>query len=321
MDKKGVMQSQACIFAFVLLLAPCAVSAGTGSFSLSTSPPGAKHKHESEHRPKPERTYWIGANSVSPDVRGYFVRADGATQEVPVKNDRGAASVSVNIPMGDGPGHGANNVYVVDSEVIGSTLYVKTAKRTVIQHSCGWGHEHKYNDERMTPRTLESAPLEIVCDGMWNGNFHVETQSGSNIGCRILSYGKPAAGAKVEVATRNGWVKVLQADVAGAVNFQLIRDYYPDTWGEFNRRHVGGVLITAEYDIEQSGEYSGTSYNKVIMTSTLPWRYSPSRQDYTSYSHGLAIAALFLVAPAIIVYVHRERRKRPFKKYVFDEKA
>lgn len=318
MDRNEILKAKAYFFTILLFLAPGV--AGAASFTLDASPPGAKHKHESEHRPVPERTYWLGAN-VSPNARAYYVRADGATQEISVRADNGAPFVTVNTQMGEGPAHGANNVYVFDKEVVGNTLLYRTAKRTVIQHSCGWGHEHKYDEGRMTPGSLDLAPLEIVCEDMWNGNFHVETQSGSNIDCRILSYGKPAAGAKVEVATRRGWVKTLRANDAGEVNFQIIRDYYPDKWTGFNRRNVSGFLMTAEYDVEESGELSGASYDKVKMISTLPWRYSPSRQDYTSYSHGLAIAAIFLIVPSILVYVYRERRKRPFREVVFDEKA
>lgn len=321
MTSSTFWKTKAFIVAFAFLALPCSASANMGSFILKTSPPGEKQKVESEHRPKSERSYWLNAKSVSPNARAFFVRADGATQEIPVKEDKGAPSVTFKMPMEDGPAHGANNIYLVDKEVSDKTLVVKTAKKTVIQHSCGWGHGYKHNEGRMTPRSLDSVPLEIVCNDMWNGNFHVETQSGSNLDCKVLSYGKPASGAKVDVTTRKGWVKKLRADDNGTVRFQLIRDYYPDKWTDFKRRYTSGFLMTAKYNVAKSGELSGEAYDKVQMVSTFPWRYAPSRRDYSSYSYGLTIGIIFMIVPAIIVYVYRERRKRPFKEVVFDEKA
>lgn len=310
----------ALVAALVILLAPGAAYAdGTQSFTLTSSPPGGKRRFESEHRPKPVRSYWLKGKNVSSAAEAYLLRADGAVEELSLAEDKGFKNLKVNMPMGDGPAHGANNIYVIDKNVVNDTLVVRTAKWTTIHHSCGWGHGYKYDEERLAPKNLSRAPLDIVCGALWNGSFHVTTNSGDNLACNVYSYGKPAAGAHISVVTEKGWKKEFQADETGAFSVRLIKDYYTSKWSEFDKRHTGKLFFSTEYELAENGELEGQKYDKVRMIATYPWRYSPSREDYTSYSHGLLIGSVFMIAPMVIVYAYRERRRKPFRETSFDE--
>ena len=78
----------------------------------------------------------------------------------------------------------------------------------------------------------------------------------------------------------------------GKASVQLIRDYYPEKWNDFKAMKRGTLLITAEYEIDESGSFEGEKYNKVRLISTLPWGYRLHRKEYTSYAYGLGIGTL-----------------------------
>jgi len=78
-------------------------------------------------------------------------------------------------------------------------------------------------------------------------------------------------------------------------------------------------MVTAEYEADLKGSYQNKSYDRTSYIATLPWKYSPSRQDYSSYSFGLLIGSLSLTVSGIGVYAYRERRKKPYKRITFDE--
>ncbi len=317
----AIRRGTAAIIATVTLFAGPAAAETTDSFSLATAPPGDRQKVESAHRPARTRSYWISSGGLSAKAKAYYLPSIGDPQEIAVVNEKGAPSVTVEMPMGDGPSHGGNSIYLIDREVVDRTLVVKTAKRTFIQHSCGWGHDHKYEAKRLAHRFWDEAPLEIVCDELWNGNFHVETESGSALSCRTLSYGVPLSNVAVRVTTEQGWVKRLLSDEQGAFRFELIRDYYPQKWSDFNRARASGFLITAEHTLAKAGEWEGGRYDSTTMQASLPWQFTPSKQDYASYGYGLTFGAISLVVPAVGIYFYRERRKKPYREIVFDEKA
>jgi len=162
--------------------------------------PGGRQEHgghESEHRPKPERTYWLNTCGITDEARAFVVRPEGASEPVDIERQDHEVKVTIRTPLGDGPAHGANNVFVIDRSVEGATLVLATAKWLTIHHNCGWGHDHKFNPGRLQPRIFDQAPLEIVVESLWNENFHSEVRSGDQLSFRVLAFGKPAAGASV----------------------------------------------------------------------------------------------------------------------------
>ena len=290
------------------------------NFNLLPYKPGTKKVAEKGMRPKPKRTYWLSESNISDHAEGYLVRADGEVTKLDVATEEGISSITFNIPMGDSPAHGANSVYLFDNQVQNRTLVTRTAKWVTLQHSCGWGHGYKYDEQRGTASSLDKVPLELVCNGIWNENFHSSLRAGDYLECRVDSYGKPVEGAKVKLVTAKGWTKEEVSDKHGIVTIGLIKDYYPKGWENFKTRKITPISLSVEYENNLEGEYSGEKYDREKFTTTLSLGYTPSRRDYNSYSHGLLIGLLFTVGPAWIVYRYREKRKRPLKGILYDEK-
>ena len=176
-----------------------------------------------------------------------------------------------------------------------------------------------FRSTRTTPQTLGFIPLEVHIDKLWDTNFHASVTSGEQLLVTVLLYGKPVAGAQLTLTTEQGWSKKINTNENGTASLQMIRDYYPSSWDRFRRGYRGKFLLTAEYDAEQAGEYNNKPYEQISYIASLPWKYSPSKQDYSSYRYGLLIAALTMTVSGIGIYAYRERRKKPYKRISFDE--
>ena len=298
---------------------------------LSENPP-AEHRGDhnagqrggggdhSEHRAAPVKKFYLNIHDLSDNTKVYIVRPDGSMAEGRLSHEEGPWSVTFGTKPMDGSLEGIFNVYVVNKQIVNGTLLVRTAKMNIINHSCQWGHKYKFDKERQRPKNLQEIPLEIVGHDLWDGYFHTHTMSGDNLAFSVLKDGTPAKNASLRLETQTGWVKILKTGNDGKGSVQLVRDYYPDKWKNFKARKKGYLLLTAEYEIKEKGEFEGMKYSKVKLITTFPWKYQPQREEYTSYAYGLSIAVLFAIVAGLAVYIHRERRKKPYREVVFDEK-
>ena len=280
--------------------------------------------YESEHRPVPERSYQFNYYRRWADITAYVRRPDGTVIEPQlVLGNR--ARVSFPTVLADGPHHGAHSVYVVEQGVSSEVFTIRTAKWITMHHSCGWGHNKKFDDKMIHPQPLDTIPFEIVIDKLWDPNFHLSVSSGDTVKITVLSYGKPVSEALVTLSSDKNWTKEVVTDKNGNASIQMIRDYYPPLWAKFKRSHRGNFLVTAQYTPLKNplnfmnGNFKGDSYNQVNYVTTLPWMYTPSLNDYTSYSYGLGVGVLAMMVSGLGVFVYRERRKKPYKGISFDK--
>jgi hypothetical protein len=194
---------------------------------------------------------------------------------------------------------------------------VRTAKWLTIHHSCGWGHDYRNDPERLKARNLESAPLDIVVDNLWDGNFHNALHSGDELVIRVFSYGKPVAGATLSITSEKGWTKRTKTDAEGIARIELIRDYYPATWQSFKRTELGKLAMTAEFTEEKATTHGDKVVEKTHYLTSFSWKYVPASEDYNSYSYGLLIGSLGFLGSGLGVFQYRLKRRKPKKKVVF----
>lgn len=278
-------------------------------------------KHEPGMRPTPKRIYILSDKDISENAEPFLLRPDGSMGEARLVRDKGGVKVEFENPMGDGPAHGANNLYVVDRRVENGTLFVRTAKWIYIHHSCGWGHDYRYDKQRNSPHSFGQIPLDITFDKLWSGNLHADVLSGDVLTMEALHYGKPVAGAMISVTTEQQWTKRLRTDEKGKASLRLIEDYFADDWKEFERRNTGALTVVARYDADESGEYEGKKYDHISMVTTFLWKYNPAAEGYMSYAAGLYAGLFAIGIGGLGIFYHRQRRKSPLKEKWFDEKV
>jgi len=333
------MDSLLMLFAVMLTFGMFPFSAAAGRpttgdmLVLSETPPaghGAAHggndgrrreQGHAEHRATAERTWYLNLHDLHDDAEAAIMRPDGSRAAGALSHGRDGWSFAVDTKPLDGSRDGVFNLYVIDRSVGGGVLTVRAAKAYMINHSCGWGHKYKFDEERIRPKHDRSIPLEIVAPDLWDRNFHSKTMSGDVLSVRVLRNGAPAPGATVSFTTGSGWTKTIEADENGKAAVQLIGDYYPEKWSLFDARKRGTVLVTARLETPEQGVYRGSAYSGTRLVATLPWRYIPQRRDYTSYLYGLGIGVFFFTAAAAGIYTHRERRKKPCPEVTFDERG
>ncbi|MBU0675628.1 MAG: DUF4198 domain-containing protein [Proteobacteria bacterium] len=279
---------------------------------------GGRPVSESEHQPQPERTYYLSNLRRLAQVTALVRRPDGSLLE-PTLQLGVDPKLSFATPMGDGPIHGANTVYVMEQGVEEGTLVVRIAQWITMHHNCGWGHEHKFDEHRTQPQPLSEIPLEIVANDLWDTNFHSKVTSGQALAIRVLHNGQPVEGARITVTTEQQWRKEVTTDDVGRATVQLIRDYYPSSWTDFNRTKRSSFLLTATFETNQPGTFQGVPYERATYVTTLPWHYSPAQADYSSRLAGLTISLVGLTLTGGGVFFYRERRKKPSARIVFDE--
>ena len=274
-----------------------------------------------EHRATAERTWYLNRHDLHPGAEARVLRPDGSLAVSVLTHGKDGWSFVVDTKPLDGSLDGVFTLSVIDRAVSDGILTVRAPKVNMINHSCGWGHTFKFDQERIKPKIDAALPLEIVAENLWDRNFHSKTMSGDRFVVQVLRNGKPAPNAAVTFTTHSGWTRSLTADEDGKASVQLIRDYYPESWSLFDARKPGTVLVTAVVEAPEKGVYQGLAYARTRMVATLPWRYVPQRSEYTSSVYGLGIAALFAVASGAGIYAYRERRKRPCREVTFDERS
>jgi len=273
-------------------------------------------RFESEHRPLPVRTYQIVPEQLLPEARAMMLQADGTPTDLDIETCH-TNVFSVKLPMDDGPLHGPNNIYVIDQQVKDGVLEVRTAKWLTIHHSCGWGHDYRNDPERLRARSLDSAPLDIVVDNLWDGNFHNALHSGDELVIHVFSYGKPVEGATLSITSEKGWTKRTRTDAEGIARVELIRDYYPSAWQLFKRTELGKLAMTAEFTRDGVANYGGEVVGKTHYLTSFSWKYVPASADYNSYSYGLLIGSLGFLGSGVGVFQYRLKRRKPRRKVVF----
>jgi len=274
-----------------------------------------------EHRASAERTWYLNLHDLHPGAEAVVLRPDGKRAKGLLSHGKDGWSFVVDTKPLDGSLDGFFNLYVIDRNVSEGTLIVRAPKANMVNHSCGWGHKFKFDEERFRTKYDEAMPLEIVAENLWDRNFHSKTMSGDRLQVNVLRNGRPAPKAQVSFRMGSGWTKTVEADNDGKAAVQLIRDYYPETWSLFDARKFSTVLVTASIEEQQKGLYEGRAYARTRLIATLPWRYVPQRAEYTSYAFGLGIASLFAVASGGGIYAFRARRKKAFQEVDFDERA
>ncbi len=209
------------------------------------------------------------------------------------------------------------NLYLVTRRVSGDTLYINIAKAELLSHSCRNGHKNvrKAVKPKIFPKDI---PFEIVRKRRLNENFHFNISSGDRFTYQPLFYGKPVSGILVNMNTEKGWTKKMTTDDEGNVEVQFIQDYF-SKWSEVRKRRIYYYLIYAGFTVPEMGKFQNKPYSYVHYTTSLSDSYYPSRTMYLSKVWGLVIFVVTLIVIAVGIFVFRERRKKPYKEYVFDE--
>lgn len=211
---------------------------------------------------------------------------------------------------------GNYSIYAVAATVRGRTLDLQIAK---MQTARGGLREERAPDPAERPPLFDpTQALELVRERAADERFYTRLSPGDEAVFTVRSFGAPAPGVAVTLASQAGWRRTEIADAGGTVRFQLPRDDFAPR-SEVRRSNWSTYLVSAERTFAQAGEREGAIYDNVRVRTTLAGRYYPSPLEYRSQALGLGIVAAVVVLVCTGVFLFRHLRARAFREVRFHE--
>jgi hypothetical protein len=269
----------------------------------------------------PTRRVWLNvggnpktARPVTAEESALVQGPDGNTREIAVEPHGGPYNVKFPTPS-----QGSYNVYFTRRALARDTLNITLAKAEVVFASMGHGMPKDVAARLVVPRTEARIPVEIVRERQDKETLFTRLNYGDEIVFQVLQAGKPVQNARVTFTSGQGWSNSVQSDEDGRATFTVIRDYYPEDWRLFDKRHRENYLVSASFSTPEAGEYLGGKYAATRYTATLSGAYYPGMADYESYSSGLMVGTAGLLFTGSSVWLYRRRRVKPYQEVRFDE--
>ncbi|TCJ15106.1 hypothetical protein EZJ19_08050 [Parasulfuritortus cantonensis] len=256
----------------------------------------------------------LDAHPASGDETALLQGPDGKAAELPVEAHGGPYNVTFPTPE-----QGYYNVYLIRRILDQDALEVTAAKAEVTRAGMGHGLSREDNARLVPARTDARVPVEIVRERKDKEALFTRVSYGDAISFQVLRNGKPVQNARVTFTSGQGWSHSVQSDEDGRASFTVIRDYYPDEWRLFDKRHRETWLVAASFTTPEAGDYQGGRYARTRYTATLSGAYYPGVTDYESYSDGLLVGLAGLLFTGTGIYAYRRRRVQPYKEVRFDD--
>ena len=269
----------------------------------------------------PSKRVWLRAGSNPLTARpaigeesALMQGPDGKTIEIKVEPHGGPYNVKFATPN-----QGYYNVYFIRRALDADVLNVSAAKVEVTPSRMSHGMDKDEAARLSVPRTEAQAPVEIIRARKEKEGVMGRINYGDTLTFQVVRAGKPVQNARVTFSSGQGWSNSAQSDEDGRASFTLIRDYYPQDWSLFDKRHRETYLVSASFATPEAGEYQGGKYASIRFTASLSGAYYPGIADYESYSDGLLVGVAGLIFTGTSVWWFRRRRVKPYKEVQFDD--
>jgi hypothetical protein len=267
----------------------------------------------------PKKRVWLRlggnpltARPVTGEETALLLAPGGKASELPVEPHGGPYNVTFPTPE-----LGYYNVYLIRRAVAGDGLDVTVAKTEVVRGEMG--RSGGTDPALVAVVTDARVPVEIVRERKDKEGLFTRINYGDTVVFRVLRAGRPVQNARVSFTSGRGWSNSVQSDEDGRAAFVVIRDYYPDSWRLFDKRHRETYLVAASFATPEAGEYQGGRYASTRYLATLSGAYYPGVADYESYASGLMIGLIGLLFTGTGVWLYRRRRVKPFREVQFDD--
>jgi len=252
-------------------------------------------------------------NSESRDNTIYCFTPHGDAQDCFMDSSKIYQELTFSNPI-----EGYYNLYLVKKKIRNDTLFIRTAKAELLNHSCRNGH--KDVDKKILPRIYpEVIPLEITRQRNRLENLHFFMASGDKVCYKVYKSSKPLKDASITFISNQGWKKTVKSNDKGEAVIQVIQDYF-SAWQDIDNRNIYTYLLLVEYTSEEQGIYKGESYGHTHYITSLSDGYYPSKVMYSSLSWALGLFLLCsIIAGGGVVY-YRKRRTRIYREIRVDNK-
>ena len=236
----------------------------------------------------------------------HVISPDGQELEVQTNEEATGYNITYNFKE-----EGYLNIYLIEKWVENETLFVNVNKAERLSHKCMNGH--KGIKGRLKPEIYpEITDFEILRKRIPREDFHFFIESGNTIDYQVFYKGQELPDAKIKMITQEDWAKSEVTNEKGEAGFQFIADYFSNS-KEIEKKKINNYLLVANYQVEESGNYDGKSYNSIVYQTTFAGKYIPSKSWYQSTIWAVLVVLISTIALILGIYLVRRRKQKYLK--------
>lgn len=186
--------------------------------------------------------------------------------------------------------------------------------------SCSWAKEMrgKTSDSRYLNEPIPQLPFQLMMEKTIH-RHHINCclYAGDIVPLRVVYKGEMLKNIPIVAELESGWVNTLKPNDEGIVLVEIPKSSYAQE--KSDKKHSEKLLLTAQYDGNESGVYNGMPYQSVHYTMSIPLSFGDTPLEYESKTLAFAtVIGVMLVFSLGLYYNRRQKRKSP-REIWFDE--
>ncbi len=219
---------------------------------------------------------------------------------------------------------GNYHLFLKRQEVIDGVLNVQLSSHRIYNKegnlSCSWTKEvrGKTSDSRYLNEPLAHLPFQLMMEKPIH-KHHVNCclYVGDIIPLKVYYKGELLKNVPVVAELESGWVNIIKPDDEGVVMVEIPKSTYEQEKGDKKRSEK--LLLSVQYDVNESGIYSGVPYQSVHYVMSIPLSFGDTPLEYESKTLAFATVIGVMLVFSLGLYYNRRRKRKSPKEIWFDE--
>jgi hypothetical protein len=219
---------------------------------------------------------------------------------------------------------GNYHLFLKHQEVVDGVLNVQLSTHRLYNKegnlSCSWTKEvrGKTSDSRYLSEPLSQLPFQLMMEKTIH-KHHVNCclYVGDIIPLKVYYKGELLKNIPIVAELESGWVNTIKPNDEGVVMVEIPKSTYEQEKGDKKRSEK--LLVSAMYDVNESGVYDGKSYTSVHYVMSIPLSFGDTPLEYESKTLAFATVIGVMLVFALGFYYNRRRKRKTPKEIYFDE--
>ena len=219
---------------------------------------------------------------------------------------------------------GNYHLFLKHQEVVDGVLNVQLSTHRLYNKegnlSCSWTKEvrGKTSDSRYLSEPLPQLPFQLMMEKTIH-KHHVNCclYVGDIIPLKVYYKGELLKDVPVDVELESGWKNTIKPNNEGMMMVEIPKSTYEQEKGDKKRSEK--LLVSATYDVNESGVYNGKSYTSVHYAMTIPLSFGDTPLEYESKTLAFATVIGVMLVFSLGFYYNRRRKRKTPKEIYFDE--
>jgi hypothetical protein len=219
---------------------------------------------------------------------------------------------------------GNYHLFLKYQEVVDGVLNVQLSTHRLYNKegnlSCSWTKEvrGKTSDSRYLSEPLSQLPFQLMMEKTIH-KHHVNCclYVGDIIPLKVYYKGELLKNIPIVAELESGWVNTIKPNDEGVVMVEIPKSTYEQEKGDKKRSEK--LLVSAMYDVNESGVYDGKSYTSAHYVMSIPLSFGDTPLEYESKTLAFATVIGVMLVFSLGFYYNRRRNRKTPKEIYFDE--